>query len=168
MEYKTERKGDLGERWGVLINGVTSVMSGRRNPLILCSICRYGKKRNGFAITSILVIKYICISIRCIELFPSTYEEAKLRIMSDARINAKQFVGDDDIDKDMKVETNNHVDKRHSRSRSRQRSRSTSRGSRITEANLCAFETSSYSRLSPTGRKTASFTFSFASITLTS
>ncbi|CAF0864583.1 unnamed protein product [Adineta ricciae] len=68
------------------------------------------------------------IEDRCIELFPSTYDEAKLRIMNDARINAKQFVGDDDIDKDTKMETNNHVDKRHSRSRSRQHSRSASRG----------------------------------------
>ena len=100
--------------------------------------------RNGFALKSISVIKYICLSIRCIELFPSTYDEAKRRIMGDARINAKQFVGDDDIDEETKVETNNHVDKRHSRSRSRQRSRSTSRGSRIIEVNLFVFETLSF------------------------
>ncbi|CAF0759922.1 unnamed protein product [Adineta steineri] len=88
--------------------------------------------------------------IRYIELFPSTYEEAKKRILNDARSNAKQFVGDDEDD-DTKIDTNdtniiiNNIKKDNtdtnnivqrasrSRSRSRQRSRSTSRDYRQRE-----------------------------------
>ncbi|CAF0784291.1 unnamed protein product [Adineta steineri] len=90
------------------------------------------------------------IQHRYIELFPSTYEEAKKRILNDARSNAKQFVGDDEDD-DTKIDTNdtniiiNNIKKDNtdtnnivqrasrSRSRSRQRSRSTSRDYRQRE-----------------------------------
>jgi hypothetical protein len=75
----------------------------------------------------------IVFLFRYIELFPSTYDEAKRRIMNDARSNARQFVGEDEDDNQKINNTNNNDNnntKRNSRSRSRsrQRSRSTSRG----------------------------------------
>ena len=78
----------------------------------------------------------VCFSflIRYIELFPSTYEEAKRRILNDARSNARQFVGEDEDENQKMDETNNNntnnssSTKLNSRSRSGQRSRSTSRG----------------------------------------
>jgi hypothetical protein len=71
------------------------------------------------------------LSYRYIELFPSTYDEAKRRIMNDARSNARQFVGEDDDDNTKVNNNNSHNNnntKRNSRSRSRQQSGSTSRG----------------------------------------
>jgi hypothetical protein len=63
-------------------------------------------------------------SCRYIELFPSTYDEAKRRIINDARSNARLFVGEDDDNK----KHNNNKQYSRSQSGSRQRSRSTSRG----------------------------------------
>jgi hypothetical protein len=80
-------------------------------------------------------IQHYFFSYRYIELFPSTYDEAKRRILNDARSNARQFVGEDEDDENKKTTTtnnNNNINssnsnKQTSRSRSRQRSRSTSR-----------------------------------------
>lgn len=90
------------------------------------------------------------VSYRYIELFPSTYDEAKRRIMNDARSNARQFVGEDHEDNAKINNTNNNnngdtnnnsiIAKRNSlsRSQSRHRSRSTSRGN-------CLYKTSIHS-----------------------
>ncbi|CAF2747899.1 unnamed protein product [Rotaria sp. Silwood2] len=77
------------------------------------------------------------IQHRYIELFPSTYDEGKRRIMNDARSNARQFVGEDEDDDNKNNNNNNNnnnninTNKRNyrSRSHSRQRSRSLSQGS---------------------------------------
>ncbi|CAF3349584.1 unnamed protein product [Rotaria sp. Silwood1] len=78
------------------------------------------------------------IQHRYIELFPSTYDEAKRRIMNDARSNARQFVGEDEDDDNKNKNnnnTNNNNTKRNyqSRSRSRQRSRTSSQDYRQRE-----------------------------------
>lgn len=80
------------------------------------------------------------IQHRYIELFPSSYEDAKKRIMNDARLNAKHFVGEDDDDNIQQNNTdydnnnntngntnNNNYTRRVSRSRTRSRTRSRSR-----------------------------------------
>lgn len=74
------------------------------------------------------------MSFRCIELFPSSYDEAKQKIMNDARSNVRQFVGEDQEQEDNKPNINNnnvkqnYKSKSRSRSRSKQRSRSRSHG----------------------------------------
>lgn len=77
---------------------------------------------------------FFCL-FRSIELFPSSYDDAKRRIMDDARLNAKRFVGEEDDDvheKNTDYDNNNNTNMNHnhtkrvSRSRSRQRSRSKS------------------------------------------
>lgn len=83
---------------------------------------------------------FVLTIYRYIELFPSSYEDAKKRIMNDARLNAKHFVGEDDDDNIQQNNTdydnnnntngntnNNNYTRRVSRSRTRSRTRSRSR-----------------------------------------
>ena len=85
-------------------------------------------RRNGNRNDSVACL-FFC---RYIELFPSTYEEAKRIIMNDARSNAKQFVGEKDeqdktTTKNLNTNNNDVLANASSRSGSRHRSRSTGR-----------------------------------------